>query len=175
MASTANEVNIGIIFIADAKNRLADESLPRILKCLSKLDEDEIWFRPNVETVSIGNLVLHLCGNIRQWIVSGLGGAKDVRVRDGEFSETGPLPTRELEQRITETVEEACRVLDEFDRDRLADTFTIQGYEGKTGVSVILHVVEHFSYHTGEITYAVKSQKAIDMEYYANVDLDVTG
>ena len=174
MANTTNEVRIGNIFIAEAKKNLADESLPRILKCLSKLDEDEIWFRPNAETVSVGNLVLHLCGNVRQWIVSGLGGAKDVRVRDDEFSETGPIPTPELETRISQTVQEACKVLDEFDTNRLADTFHIQGYE-ETAVSVILHIVEHFSYHTGQITFAVKSRKAIDMGYYADVDLDVTG
>jgi hypothetical protein len=102
--------------VTEVRRRLLAEAVPRLHRCLAMLTEAEIWFRPNAETVSIGNLVLHLCGNARQWILSGLGGLPDQR-------------------------------------------------------RILIHVTEHFSYHVGQITYAVKSRKAVDMGYYAGVDL----
>ncbi|MCH7553383.1 MAG: DUF664 domain-containing protein, partial [Chloroflexi bacterium] len=79
----------------------------RIRQCVELLSEDEIWDRPNTHTISIGNLVLHLSGNIRQWVVSALGGAPDVRHRDAEFSEPGPIPTAELLAGLDATMREA--------------------------------------------------------------------
>jgi uncharacterized damage-inducible protein DinB len=160
--------------VRDAKVRLVDESLPRILKCLEQLTEDEIWFRPNGETVSIGNLVIHLCGNVRQWIISTFGGVPDKRTRQAEFDERGPIPTAELIKRITATVHEAARVLDNVDAASLLEPRNVQG-EVESGISIIVHVVEHFSYHTGQITYAVKSRKNVDLAYYGGRNLDVTG
>lgn len=165
---------LGRALISDAQLRLRDESLPRILKCLDQLSEDEIWFRPNAETVSIGNLVIHLCGNVRQWIIATLGGQPDRRVRQSEFDETGPIPTAELRKRIESTLAEACAVLDSVDPASLLAERHVQG-EVETGVSIIVHVVEHFSYHTGQITFAVKSRKGVDLAYYGERDLDVTG
>lgn len=173
---TENSMNeLGTALIEQARVRLLDESLPRIQKCLSKLSDEEIWYRPNEETVSIGNLVLHLCGNVRQWIIAGLGGAPDNRTRDEEFSETGPLPRGEIEKRIDETVKEAMTTLESLDPGSLLQPRHVQGQD-ETGVSIIVHVVEHFSYHTGEITFAVKSRKAIDLGYYDGADnLNRTG
>lgn len=163
---------VGQALIAESAHLLHDVFLPRIVKCLSHLTEDEIWRRPNEETVSIGNLILHLCGNVRQWIISGLGTATDTRKRSEEFSEQGPIPTADLTERLKRTLEEARAVLDTLDPATLLETRTVQGYE-TTGVIILTHVVEHFSYHTGEITYAVKSRKAIDLGYYKDQDLDV--
>jgi hypothetical protein len=80
------------LFLASAQERLAKESLPLIVKCLQQLSDDEIWWRPNPASNSAGNLVLHLCGNVRQWIISSLGGEEFQRQRDLEFSERGPIP-----------------------------------------------------------------------------------
>ncbi|MEK7794127.1 MAG: DinB family protein [Candidatus Hydrogenedentota bacterium] len=165
---------VGDALIAAAKYRFVEESLPRIEKCFGLLTDEEIWFRPNSETVSVGNLVLHLCGNVRQWMIFGLGGGEDKRVRALEFSERGPLPREELLGRLRQTVKEAEAVLDGIDRESLHAPRRVQG-ETETGAGIILHVVEHFSYHTGQITYFVKSRKNIDTGYYAGQDLNVRG
>ncbi len=159
--------------ILESKRRLGGECLPRILKCLGHLDEDEIWRRPNAETVSVGNLVLHLCGNVRQYVISAIGKRPDVRRRSEEFAERGPIATAELVRRISDTVREAESVIERMTPEDFLHVYRVQGYQERR-MSIILHVVEHFSYHTGQITYSVKSRKAVDMGYYAGVDLNVT-
>ena len=86
--------------IAQAEHVLQEVYLPRIISCLERLSPEQIWWRPNEASNSVGNLVLHLTGNVRQWIISGLGGAADIRQRDLEFSERGPLPRRVLVSRL---------------------------------------------------------------------------
>lgn len=161
----------GYAVLEEAMRRLFGESLPRIKRCLIHLSEEEVWFRPNEETVSVGNLVLHLCGNVRQWIISCLGGEEDTRDRDSEFSEKGPIPTDELIAKLDETMTEVEAVLTEVDPVALLARVTVQGME-ETVLTVIVHVVEHFSYHTGQITYAVKSRIGIDLGYYEGLDLN---
>lgn len=152
---------------------LVGESLPRLEKCLSLLSQEEIWLRPNPATVSVGNLVLHLCGNVRQYIISGLGGEQDVRRRQAEFDETGPLPTRELLARLRDTVARAADIVAGLTvKDLLAER-VIQGLP-QLGVHTLVHVVEHFSYHVGQISYFVKARKALDLEYYKGRDLNLT-
>jgi len=161
----------GEALIAESKRRIFDESVPRIRKCLDQLTDDEIWYRPNTETVSIGNLVLHLCGNARQWICSGLGGEPDHRQRSKEFEAQGPIPRGELLQLLERTEIDVRRALDSVDPATLLDKRPVQTYQ-ESGVSILVHVVEHFSYHTGQITYAVKSRKDIDMGYYSGQRLE---
>ena len=161
----------GNALIAECERRLFDESVPRLRKCLEQLTGDEIWHRPNAETVSVGNLVLHLCGNARQWIGSGLGGQPDHRQRSKEFEETGPMPRAELVKRLEDTMTGVQRVLRSVDPESLLDKRPVQAYQ-ESGLSILIHVVEHFSYHTGQITYAVKSRKGVDMGYYSGQDLE---
>ena len=156
------------------ERRVVQESLPRILKCLDLLDVEQVWRRPNENTVSVGNLVLHLAGNLRQYVVAGLGGAVDTRRRAEEFSEQGPLPSAELVERIRGAVREAAEIVRALEPKALLATHRVQGFE-ETGTSILVHVIEHFSYHTGQITYAVKLLKNIDLGYYAGQDLDQTG
>ncbi|MFQ5789991.1 MAG: DinB family protein [Acidobacteriota bacterium] len=169
-----HQASFGRALISQCERRLFSESLPRVKKCLSQLTEEEIWHRPNPETVSAGNLVLHLCGNVRQWIVSGLGGAPDIRERSREFSELGPISSSQLVERLESTLAEARSVLKSVDPEHLLEERTVQGFR-ETGLSILVHVVEHFSYHVGQITYFVKSRKAMDLKYYQGVDLDRTG
>ncbi len=147
------------------KRRINEEGLHRIAKCLSMLTEQEVWLRPNVNTVSIGNLVMHLSGNVRQWICAGLGGQKDIRTRDLEFSTESGINKEELMERIAQTISAANKVVDEMTAADLNKKFDVQVYK-ENGLSIIVHVVEHFSYHVGQITYAVKSLKNIDTQYY---------
>ena len=160
-------------FIKESERRLFDESVPRLKKCLAQLTEEEIWFRPNDETVSVGNLVLHLCGNARQWIVSGVGGVEDVRKRSEEFSERGPIATNILLQKLDKTMADVAAALDRLDSESLLKTYSVQGFQ-ESGIGILMHVVEHFSYHVGQITYFVKSKKAIDLKYFEGIDLNKT-
>jgi uncharacterized damage-inducible protein DinB len=157
----------------ESRRRLLEESLPRILRCLAELTDEEIWWRPNEETNSVGNLVLHLLGNVGQYILSGLGGAADRRERSKEFSERGPIPRAELVGRLERTMAEAGRVIDAIDAGALLQPRVVQGFD-YDGLGILIHVVEHFSYHTGQIAYAVKARKGIDLGFYRGVNLDRT-
>lgn len=153
------------LFLASARQLIAKQNLPHIVKCLQQLSEEEIWWRPNAASNSAGNLVLHLCGNVRQWIISGLGGAPDKRQRDLEFSQQGPIPRRELVTRLRRTVRDAFRVLVKLSDDSLARKYSIQGYH-VTGMDAVFHVTEHFGYHTGQIIYITKLKRGEDLRFW---------
>lgn len=156
---------------AEVERRIFQESIPRIKQCLAELDTQEIWFKANNNSNSVGNLVLHLCGNARQWIVAGLTDQPDTRDRDLEFSATGPIPSRELVQLLDQTQAEIQATLNQLRAADLFKSYQVQGFQEK-GLSILIHVVEHFSYHTGQITYFVKLRKDIDTAYYAGLDLN---
>ncbi len=150
---------------SEFERRLYEEGFDRIVQCLGYLTEEEVWARPNAQTVSIGNLILHLSGNVRQWICAGLGRQEDVRKRDSEFCTEGGVSKVALIEKIKLTIIDAQEVVEKLSAEDLAKTYEVQVYE-ETGLSVVVHVIEHFSYHIGQITYAVKSQKNIDTMYY---------
>lgn len=151
-------------FREQARHSLRRQHLPRIIRCLETLTQDQIWWRPHPTSNSIGNLVLHLAGNVRQWIISGLGNQPDHRNRDREFDELGPLSRRALIQHLETTVAEACRVLAGVSTRNLGRELHIQGFR-VTGLSAISHVTEHFAYHTGQIIYATKLLAGVDMGF----------
>ena len=97
----ASEAKLAELCVRQWRSRFEERYLPRIVGCLEQLSDDEIWWRPNEASNSIGNLVLHICGNMRQWIISGLGGAEDLRQRDKEFDERGPVARDALAGKIT--------------------------------------------------------------------------
>jgi uncharacterized damage-inducible protein DinB len=152
------------LFLANSRRLLAKQSLPRIVRCLHQLSEEEIWWRPNSASNSAGNLVLHLCGNVRQWIISGLGGAEDMRERDREFAERGPIPRQALVAQLRRTVRDACRVLARLPDDSLSRKYVIQGFH-VTGLDAVFGVTEHFGYHTGQIIYITKLKRAHDLRF----------
>jgi uncharacterized damage-inducible protein DinB len=157
----ARDNKIARLFLNDAESRLK-YYLSRILRCLDALSDEEIWWWPNEASNSAGNLVLHLSGNVRQWIISGLGGAADTRERDLEFSERGPVARRKLATLLHATVNEACRVLKKLTPQSLARSYTIQGYH-VTGVEAVSHVCEHFAHHAGQIIYITKMRQGKDL------------
>jgi uncharacterized damage-inducible protein DinB len=152
------------MFLSSSQERLAKLDLPLIVKSLQQLSEEEIWWRPNPASNSAGNLVLHLCGNVRQWIVSNLGGTDFKRERDLEFSERGPIPRNKLVAQLRRTVRDASRVLARLSDDSLAQKHTIQGLH-VNGLEAVYHVVEHFSYHTGQIIYITKLKRSRDLRF----------
>lgn len=167
--STTGHVSIfRDLLIREVKRRLFDESIPRLKLCLNHLSEDQIWHRPNEHSNSVGNLVLHLCGNMRQWILSGLAGQTDIRERDAEFSRTEPIPTAQLLGQLDALATEVNRALDEVQPEDLLSGHDVQTFR-ENGLSILVHVVEHFSYHVGQITYVVKATKNIDTGYYNGI------
>jgi uncharacterized damage-inducible protein DinB len=150
--------------LAQARHSLRDHHLPRITRCLTLLPEKEIWWRPHSTSNSIGNLVLHLCGNVRQWMISGVAGAPDRRERDKEFAERGPIPKRRLIGQLRRTVNEACRVLKKASPADLAKPRLIQGYR-VTGFEAVMHVTEHFAHHSGQIILLTKMRLRRDLGF----------
>jgi len=142
--------------------RSLEKDLSKIHDCLGRLSVRDIWWRPNGASNSAGNLCLHLCGNMRQWIISGLGGAKDVRVRDAEFSARGPIPREALGEQLDRTVAEAVRVIGRLTPADLTRRLKIQGFQ-VTGYGALAQVVTHFSHHTGQIIYITKLRGGRDL------------
>ena len=138
--------------------------LPRISRCLTQLSPQQIWWRPNPASNSVGNLVLHLTGNVRQWIVAGLGGAADVRVRDKEFAERGPIPKQALLKGLEQTVLESSRIVRRLTAADLGKIYRIQGYR-VTGLEASYHVAEHFSHHAGQIILLTKLLRGRDLAF----------
>ena len=156
--------------VEETRRRMLEESFPRLRQCLSLLTDEEIWRRPNPQSNAVGNLVLHLCGNAQQWIGSGLGGNPDTRKRQAEFDERGPLSRDELHRKIDETEEVIRKVLEQVTPEDLLTVHPVQTFE-ENGLSILVHVVEHFSYHTGQISYFTKALKDVDLGYYRGVKL----
>ena len=144
--------------------RFEERYLPRIVGCLEQFSDEEIWWRPNDASNSVGNLVLHLCGNMRQWIVSGLGGVPDSRERDKEFAERGPIPRAALRDKFQHTVKEASSVMARLKPEALTRPYHIQGYD-VTGYEAAAHVIEHVAYHAGQIIYVTKLKRAKDLGF----------
>lgn len=141
---------------AEAANELTS-ALDRIKHCLHQLTDEQVWWRAQPSLNSIGNLILHLCGNVQQWIVSGVGGASDLRDRPAEFAELGPIPIGELVQKLELAVEEAKRTLEGITARTLLENRRIQGFD-VTGLAAIFNSVPHFRGHTQEIVHMTRSR-----------------
>ena len=144
---------------------MLEEYLPKIERCLERLNDEQIWWRANEESNSIGNLVLHLCGNARQWIVSGVGGEADARVRDAEFAQREMIARDELVALLRSTLADVGRVLKALDPATLLERRTIQGSDVDV-LQAIFHVTEHFSMHTGQIIMLTKMLTSSDLRFY---------
>lgn len=165
MNATSPAANVSPAFIDQARKYLGDEYLPKIERCLEQLSDEQIWWRANEQSNSIGNLLLHLSGNARQWIVCGLGGANDARVRQQEFDERRVIPRVELLETVRQTLADVNKVLAEFDHGKLLDRYPIQGTT-VTALEAIFHVTEHFSMHTGQIILLTKLMAERDLGFY---------
>lgn len=148
-----------------------DEKTEMVLKCLDMLTEEELWNRPNKASNSMGNLLLHLCGNITQYIISALGQKEDIRKRDLEFSVQGGITKSELTEKLLAVLEEAKRVMKSLDTEQWLSEYSVQGFS-LTGIGIAVHAVEHYAYHTGQIAFWTKQIKARDLGFYAGTDLN---
>ena len=141
----------------------------RIQDCLGRLSADQVWTRNSDNQNAVGNIVLHLCGNVRQWIIGGVGGQPDVRDRDAEFAARGGVQPAELAAKLKATVNEAADVIRKLPIERLNEQKTFQKVYNTTLMEAIYHVVEHFAQHTGQIIFATKLLTREDLGYYKHL------
>jgi uncharacterized damage-inducible protein DinB len=160
-----SENSVSQAFIQNARRLIKEDYLSKIERCLEKLTDEQVWWRANPESNSIGNLLLHVSGNARQWIVCGLGPAPDKRQRQTEFDERRVIPRQELLDKLRVTIGDADAVLAVFDPARLLDEYAIQGTQS-TGLAAIFHVTEHLSMHAGQIILLTKLLTATDLRFY---------
>lgn len=154
-----------VALVSDQWEReVPDGYVPKMCDSIELLSDEEIWWRVNDASNSVGNLILHLCGNMRQWIISGLGGAEDIRRRDLEFSEKGPIPRAELIEKLRATVRDASNVIRRLTAKDLVREYSIQGYR-VTGYEAAIHVTTHIAYHAGQIIYVAKMKRARDLGF----------
>ena len=153
---------------ADFSAKKLRQMTQRIETCLGKLTPEQIWTRGSEQENAVGNLVLHLCGNVRQWIVAGVGGAPDIRERDAEFAARDVTSSGDLSARLRATVEEAAAVIERVNAARLPERIVVQGYDVSV-MEAIYHVVEHFSGHTGQIIFATKMLTSEDLGFYRHL------
>jgi uncharacterized damage-inducible protein DinB len=132
-------------------------------KCLQKLTDEQIWQRQGAYENSVGNLVLHLCGNARQWVIHGIGGAADVRVREAEFSAKAGYTGAELIALFADTIAETKKVIGEVTAEQLVERIVPQGRDVSV-LEAIYQVVGHVQQHVGQIILLTKQMTVSDMD-----------
>jgi hypothetical protein len=144
------------------------EGMGRIRACVQRLDEAQVWMRPNQASNAIGNLLLHLEGNVRQWVLVGLGGRESPRDRPAEFAaREGGTSKDELVDALAATVQQAVAIVEATTPASLLATYPFQ--DGKfpdTGLGCVLHVMEHFSGHAYQIFDRTKQLIGQDLRFY---------
>ena len=164
-STTGSSETAAAEFIEASRVFLRDDYMPKLLHCVEQMSEGDLWWRPNEVSNSAGNLILHLCGNLRQWIVSSIGGVAFERDRDREFAERGPIPKQQLVAGLKQVVKDVDEVFAAVQEGRLLTRHTIQKYEVTT-LQAMYHVIEHFSYHLGQILYIYKLRTRTDPHFY---------
>jgi hypothetical protein len=147
-------------FIAAASEMLR-KGMHKIEHCVAQLNDEQLWWRPRPEVIpqmnSIANLLLHLAGNMRQWIIAGVGGAKDTRNRPLEFSDRSNRPKAEILGQLEATVDEATAVIGRLADSDLTASRRIQSYDVNV-VSALWQTVSHFHGHVQEIIHLTREQ-----------------
>lgn len=168
----ANNAEVGALFLEFSRHKLLEQYWPRLRGCVEPLTESQVWWRPNPASNSIGNLILHLNGNVRQWLVDSFNGREDRRDRPAEFGATQGAAASALLETLDATMRESSQVLARLTAADLLSRYQIQGYH-VSGLDAVYQVVEHFALHYGQILYIAKSLRGEDLGLYR--ELDKTG
>lgn len=160
------------IFLEFSRNKLLKQHWPRLRTCVESLNEDQVWWRPNEASNSVGNLLLHLNGNVTQWLVASFNRSNDERDRPAEFSAREGIAVQVLLNQLCDTMDKAASVLDRLTVQDLLAPYEIQGYHVR-GLDAVYQVVEHFGLHYGQIVYITKLLRATDLGFYR--ELNQTG
>jgi len=169
---TAKVPNMTTLFLEFSRRKLLEQYWPRLRSCVESLSDAQIWWRPNEASNSIGNLMLHLNGNVRQWLVDSFNRREDKRDRPAEFAAEGGLSAAALLERLGATMQEASEVLARLTEADLLAPYEIQGYHVH-GLDGVYQVVEHFGLHYGQIAYITKQVRGVDLGFYT--ELNKTG
>jgi hypothetical protein len=169
---TTRGLNLHTEFLEFSREKLLNQYWPRLRRCVEGLSDEQVWWRPNDASNSIGNLILHLNGNVRQWLVASFKRLDDHRDRPAEFRERQLIAASALLEKLGTTMKEASEVLASLSEADLLTTFEIQGYT-VTGLHAVYQVVEHFGLHYGQIVYITKLSRGEDLGFYR--ELDATG
>ena len=162
---TGVKPNVSSLFIEFSRHKLLDHYWPRLRTCVESLTDEQVWWRPNAASNSIGNLILHLNGNVRQWLVASFNRWEDDRERPAEFGTQDGLTAAELLAKLGATMQESALVLARLTEADLVAQYEIQGYH-ITGLEAVYQVVEHFGLHYGQIAYISKSLSGGDLGFY---------
>ncbi len=160
------------LFLELSRAKLLDQYWTRMRECVESLTDEQVWWRPNDASNSIGNLLLHLNGNVQQWLVAPFSQVEDNRDRPAEFGQRDVVPAAALIEKLDATLQRASEVLSRFTEAELVAMFDIQGYR-VSGLEAVYQVVEHFGLHHGQIVYITKMLRAADLGFYR--ELDKTG
>jgi hypothetical protein len=167
--TTVAKPNLTALFLDFSREKLLEQYWPRLRGCVESLTDEQVWWRPNEASNSIGNLILHLNGNVRQWLVSSFNRLEDARDRPAEFSERRVIPKTALLEMLGATMQDASEVLARLTEADLLTTFQIQGYT-VNGLRAVYQVVEHFGLHYGQIVFITKLMRADDLGFYRELD-----
>jgi uncharacterized damage-inducible protein DinB len=170
MANPGN--NTTTLFLEHSRRKLLLEWWPNLRSTVASLSQEQFWWRPTEACNSIGNLLLHLNGNVRQWMVASFSSQEDLRNRPAEFAERFGGPVAELLAQLNATMVQAAEVLARLTEEDLLAPMEIQGYR-VTGLDAVYQVVEHFGLHYGQIVYIAKALQGKDLGFYK--ELDKTG
>ena len=168
--------DLGRALIDEARERLVKGFPAQVVACVDLLTDEQIWWRANEGSNSVGNLVLHVCGSSRHFLGRGLGGSSYVRDRPREFAERGPLSKDVLKQQVRETAEETARLLDGLDPARLLEV-TDRAGEPFTTLVLVQRTSHHWAVHTGQIVFATKMLQSggVDELWYRTMGPTVGG
>jgi uncharacterized damage-inducible protein DinB len=156
---------IGEDFLSRSRYWLIKEYPIKLGHCIYALPEAAIWGRSNAGSNSIGNLLVHLTGNVTEWIIGGVGGRKFERTRDQEFAQREGGKGADLLARLEAVLREADSILAKLTAADLQQRLVIQGRE-TTVMGAIYHVVEHFAMHTGQIIVLTKIHAPGAIRFY---------
>ena len=146
------------------------EGYRMVVKALDFIDEKELWQLPVENGMSLGNQILHSCGNIRQYIISSLGNQIDSRKRDLEFKTKSQLEKKVLLKQLKETIDASIQIIKKTNEQEYLKVKKVQAFSF-SGIGLVLHAVEHFSYHVGQIAFWVKFLTQKDLGFYNGIDL----
>jgi len=170
---TAEDTAVSQIFLEFSRQKLLQQYWPRLRTAVEPLTDEQVWWRPNDACNSIGNLILHLNGNVGQWLVASFNHVEDHRERPAEFNQREGMTAEELLDKLGATMDRASEVLARLTPEDLVARFEVQGYEERSGLELVYLVVEHFGMHYGQILYLVKTISAEDLGFYR--ELNQTG
>ncbi|MBV9479134.1 MAG: DUF1572 family protein [Acidobacteria bacterium] len=156
-------------FLKFSLHKLVEQYWPRLRSTVESLSDEQLWWRPNEASNSVGNLLLHLNGNIRQWLVASFNRTPDVRDRPSEFAQGKHISTSALVDQLGRTMKEAAEVLARLTEIDLLTCLQIQGYT-VTGIEAVYTVVEHFGVHYGQVLYVAKMLRAENLGFYRELD-----